>query len=254
MTSEVDSAAGLFAAYSEHKGWTQRFHVSPDETDYFKVECRGIPLKGRQVLEIGFGPGTFLAWAEGQGANISGAEIDPASVAAAKERGIPLIPADFEHVAHTYAERYDLIAGFDVFEHFPQDRITARLEACGVMLKPQGILLLRFPNAQSPFGQAPQHGDATHIIALSGAKIAQLAYGLPFRTLRYGNSARPAGRGPVKWMARALRYLAQDLIEGVIAALYTPSTPLGPVVTLVMQKTSDESEYQIRAPKTLRAK
>lgn len=236
MKSQAETLDALFQKYSAAKGWVTRFHVSDDESDAFRTELRGINLRGSRILEIGFGPGAFLAWAQAQGAHVVGVEIDPASIAAARERGIALLPPAFEGAAAANEAAFDVIAGFDVFEHFSFEQIQARLAACTTMLKPGGVLILRFPNAQSPFGQAPQHGDATHITALSGPKIKQMTHDLDIDIVRYTNAARPPGRGLVKRAARLVRYLAQDVVEGALNALYPPRTPLGPVVTIILQK------------------
>jgi 2-polyprenyl-3-methyl-5-hydroxy-6-metoxy-1,4-benzoquinol methylase len=228
--------AQLYTEYSALTDPRERFSPTSDEIEMFEKEFKNISLRGRALLEIGFGTGSLLAWAQQKGALICGCEVDPVSLDAAKVREIPTLPPDLASWAHQFHERYDVIAAFDVFEHFHLSELRQKLEACAIMLKPGGNLIARFPNAQSPFGQAPQHGDATHITPLSGAIIAQVSQGTGLRIVRYRNSARPSGRGFPKRVLRALRYFGQDAVELAIRSLYQPAPPMGPVVTIVAQK------------------
>lgn len=236
MNTKQPVLSDLFSNYSEAKGWAGRFKPSADEIDAFRIEFCGMQLAGSRFLEIGFGPGSLLAWAISKGARVSGVEIDPASVTAAREFGIDLLPHNFQNIASEYENEFDIIAAFDVFEHFTLDDISSRLGAIETMLKTGGLLILRFPNSQSPFGQSPQHGDATHLTSLSAGKFKQLIHGSSLSIIRYNSAARPRGRTPLLWFARSIRYLGQDLVEAVLSGLYPPRVPLSPVVTLVLRR------------------
>ena len=83
----VAAAADGYAGYEAWKGWTSYFAFDREEAEYFAGELRGIPLAGRSVLEIGFGTGSFLAWARAQGASVAGAEINERSLAEAARAG-----------------------------------------------------------------------------------------------------------------------------------------------------------------------
>ncbi|MFC5385279.1 class I SAM-dependent methyltransferase [Aquamicrobium segne] len=140
-------------------------------------------------------------------------EINPALLAAAAERGIELLDADFEQIADRHSSRFDTIVAFDVFEHFSLDEIVTRLQACEEMLKPGGHLLLRFPNAQSPFGLAPQHGDPTHRSCLSRSVFEQLIQKSRFEIVRYDHQFRARGRTPVVFLVRLVRHFLRDVIS-----------------------------------------
>lgn len=226
----------LFENYSETRHWSQRFQTSPDDAEAYEIEFRGLALSGRRFLEVGFGPGSLLAWARSKGANVAGIEVDPVSIAAAKAEGVCVLPAEIETIAAQYAGQFDVAAAFDVLEHLTLDNIMAHLRALEIMLKPGGYLILRFPNAQSPFGLAPLHGDATHQTPLSGDKFAQLIRGMEYSILHYGRAARPRGRNPLKWVVRSARYLGQDFLEGSISMLYPPPVPLSAVVSLRLRR------------------
>lgn len=226
----------VYQRYSQIKCWSGRFTFSEDEREYFELEFKGIDLKGRRVLEIGFGAGAFVAWAMTKGATVSGVEIDPDSLHAAQEYGLDTLSSDLEGIANQYQEVFDLIVALDVFEHFQLDDVFARVRALEVMLKRGGRAVLRFPNSQSPFGQAPQNGDVTHLTPLSGDKFRQIIHGSTLAVDRYGGAARIRGRRPIKWLGRTCRYLIQDLIDATLNFTYPPRKPLAPVVTLVLIK------------------
>lgn len=232
MTDAVDPYAG----YENWKGWHDLFRYTPDKADYFAGETRGMAVAGANLLEIGFGSGDFLQWARDRGANIAGTEINPALLKAAAERGVELLDADFERVADAHAGRFDTIVAFDVFEHFSLGEVTTRLRAAERMLKPGGHLVMRFPNAQSPFGLAPQHGDPTHRSYLSRSVFEQLIQGSAFEIARYGHQFRAKGRTPAVRLVRLARHLLRDLISACLNFVYTTRFPYDAVVVLVLRK------------------
>lgn len=101
---------------------------------------------GRRLFEVGCSYGGFLTVARARGWNASGLELAAIAAAAARKRG-------FQVVSDLLAESMDQleVGGFDavcmwhVVEHIP--------DAAGVLcdirrlLRPQGVLMLRTPNA-----------------------------------------------------------------------------------------------------------
>jgi 2-polyprenyl-3-methyl-5-hydroxy-6-metoxy-1,4-benzoquinol methylase len=129
-----------------------------------------------------------VAWLEDRGARISVTEISERSCAGAQARGLEVLPTDLPPVAGAHANQFDTIIAFDVFEHLDLNTVEAYLSACATMLKPGGRLLLRFPNAQSPFGLQPQAGDPTHKSQLSLSVLNLMNVSRPFRVTRYAAS------------------------------------------------------------------
>ncbi len=227
-------ASDLYRDYGDWKGWEQTFVCDEARADYYRGELAGIPLQGRRVLEIGFGDGAFLAWAEAQGAVIAGSEVNPTSIAAAKVRGVTLLPADFG--ARMRGGRFDLVVAFDVFEHLDLSAISDRLKVIEALLEPGGRLLLRYPNVQSPFGLSAQFGDATHLTGLSGAKIDQLCAATVLRTERYAAAYRPLGRGVLRPLLRRAKHGLRDGLGRAMNALYGLDLIWDPVVVQVLRK------------------
>lgn len=228
--------SSAYRGYESWKGWSKPFSFTAEDAAYFAGEMRGVAVADASVLEIGFGSGSFLAWAYGQGARVAGIEIIPVLLAAAESAGVPLLPPDFERTPEAHAACFDTIVAFDVFEHLSIDDIRSKLAGCEKLLRPGGHLVLRFPNAQSPFGLAPQHGDPTHKSYLSRSVFEQLIQGTPWRITRYAAAYRLGGRGLVKSIARRLRYAVRDLIGAALNFTYALFIPWDPVVVLVLQK------------------
>lgn len=233
---ESASGPGLYGAYAEWKGRAAPFRITPEQQAYFAGECRGVKIAYADVFEVGFGSGSFLAWARQAGARVAGCEIDPIAVAAASDFGVELLPPDFETVAGAHEQRFDTIVAFDVFEHLTLDEITRRLAAAEIMLRPGGHLMLRFPNAQSPFGLVPQNGDPTHKTALSRTVFELLIQRSAFAVERYGPSFRIGGGGLARMLVRPLRHLGRDVISAVLNAIYATDIPWDPVVVLILRK------------------
>jgi 2-polyprenyl-3-methyl-5-hydroxy-6-metoxy-1,4-benzoquinol methylase len=237
IARSAEPARDLYEGYEAWKSWTRPFEPTADEIAYFTGETRGMKIGGAELLEIGFGSGSFLAWAKGQGARIAGTEINPRLLEAARAYGVELLPPAFETVASNNTARFDTIAAFDVFEHFEIGDVAARLSACETMLKPGGHLVMRFPNGQSPFGLVCQNGDPTHKCALSRQVVEQLILGRGFTVQRYAPSYRIKNGSLPQRVVRMARYGARSTISAILNAIYGQTIPWDPVVVLVLRKT-----------------
>ena len=232
----VDEIASLYRRYDAWKEWSSFFEFDDEDAEYFYNETGRIPLSQKKVLEIGFGNGSFLAWARSRGALVTGIEINARSLKEAHRAEVELLSGDIKNTAIERNEWFDLIAAFDVLEHFDIDEITEYLCSLGKMLRPGGILILRFPNGQSPFGLLAQHGDATHKTMLSKDKIEQLSQNTGLSSVRYEGSYRIRGRWGAKWLCRACRSLAQSIIGFALNRIYACDIPWDSVVVMVMEK------------------
>lgn len=232
--------SSLYDSYEAWKGWDKPFTVTAEERDYFSGEMRGIRIKGTDLLEIGFGSGSFLAWAREQGARVAGTEINERLLAYARQNDVELLARDIENIASAHAGRFDTIIAFDVFEHFSLADVHMRLRAAEMLLKPGGHLVMRFPNAQSPFGLAPQNGDPTHLSALSRSIFEQLMQGTSFAVVRYRGSFRTPGRGITQRFVRSVRYAARNALAAALNFMFARvDFSWDPVVVLVLRKSDN---------------
>lgn len=231
------AATDPYAHYAEWKQWSGAFAPGDKESRYFAAELEGIPLRGRSVLEIGFGNGSFLAWARAQGAQVSGIEINEAMLEAAKRHGFQASKESLADLAGR-GEQYDLVAAFDVLEHWDTDELLRNFGLIRRLLREGGIFLARFPNGQSPFGRVFQHGDFSHKSTLSSYKIEYLATASRMAVVRVGNARRVAAHANL-FSAVKQRWLAwrRSRIERSLARLYgMPRLPLDPNLVAVLRK------------------
>ncbi|NQU56279.1 MAG: class I SAM-dependent methyltransferase [Rhodospirillales bacterium] len=131
-------------------------------------------------LEIGSGEGAFLAYLAARGVeNFHGIDHDPALVAVQPSE----VAAHFECAdvwqyldSASRAERtFERVLLFDVLEHFSPEEGFRLLSALKGVLAEEGKIVLKVPNASSPWGINYQFGDLTHKTAYNGESLRQLA-------------------------------------------------------------------------------
>jgi SAM-dependent methyltransferase len=223
-----------YLTYKAWKGWgpTQFLNCSEYEFHYFRKEFSTYAFRDRNVLEIGFGNGEFLAFAKSRGALLWGTEVIPELCELARLQGVTVLDLDLSDAAPEVVGRFDLIVAFDVFEHIAFDDLLVLLKRCALLLAPGGQLIARFPNGQSPFGRFYQHGDHTHRAWLSASIFEHLCTELPFE---FAGASRP--RSPIfgpfgKNVGRRLKLATQQALEWFIGKTYAIRVPLSPNVVV----------------------
>jgi SAM-dependent methyltransferase len=217
--------------YSKWKGWGavgQFGHLSPGESQYFGKELRDVRRHGRpihDVLEVGFGNGAFLSYCRERGWNVSGTELGPDMVSAGREAGFNVFPAD--ELARVPEKSVDLVAAFDVLEHIPSDEIVSFLIELSTKLRDGGMMLFRFPNADSWLGNAMQNGDPTHVSAIGYLKMAYFALQANLDIVKFRGATR---HGFATSFVNGVYSLVAGPIIAVIALLkrmlYFPGIPV----------------------------
>ncbi|MEO9634394.1 MAG: methyltransferase domain-containing protein [Parasphingorhabdus sp.] len=236
MGSDSQEAPANYQDYEVWKGWDKFFQTSAGQAAYYRRECDQLDLSGAQILEMGFGSGTFLNWARQQGASLSGTEVNPVLTKKAEENGVDVLPLDLASSVATCQAKFDAIFAFDVMEHLSMSQIDSTLDAFEALLKPGGRAILRFPNGRSPFGLPSQKGDPTHLVALSDKIFDAKLVGRDLKIVRYGGAARIAGQGIAKKIIYRIRYLVRDLISALLNFAYAMDMVWEPVVTIVLEK------------------
>lgn len=226
-----------YAGYAGWKGWQGRFAPSEREARYFAAEFAGSSLAGQRLLEIGFGNGSFLAWARAQGAQVRGLEHDQAMCEAGRRAGFDVANRTLGELVAD-GQEYDLIVAFDVLEHWDGAELVANFASLHALLAAGGRFIARFPNGHSPFGRIYQHGDFSHKSTLSTYKIEYLAQLSGLQVERIANACRVASRAGMlaalrqRWLA-----LQRRRIERKLARLYgTRRLPLDPNLVAVLRR------------------
>jgi len=208
--------------YLAWKDWreAQFGQCTPADTRYFDWHVQrafGAPKAALRVLELGFGNGSFLAWARQRGHSVVGVETSAPLVARAQAAGFAAHGSVDDVGADTH---FDLVAAFDVLEHVPADHTLALLKRLAQHLAPGGRMVLRFPNAESPFGQWYQHGDITHVNALGLSRLRQLAPASGLQVLHWGERLPWRQLPASQWPTAACYHLARRLFERALRKMY----------------------------------
>jgi SAM-dependent methyltransferase len=99
--------------------------------------------KGKRLLDVGAGIGTFLAHAQADGWEVTGTEISKSAIGIARERyGITLIEGQLEDIATE--GQFDLVTMWHVLEHLPSP--SHAVTHCRGLLKTGGLMVVAVPN------------------------------------------------------------------------------------------------------------
>lgn len=119
--------------------------ANPMDTIHVRELASNLELRGKRVLDVGFGPGQHLYHLQRLGAQVHGIDLDPDAVAFVRERlGIDTV-RQLNFFDLDMSERYDLILLHDLIEHplRPLDILRRARE----LLHPGGLMSIWTPNA-----------------------------------------------------------------------------------------------------------
>jgi 2-polyprenyl-3-methyl-5-hydroxy-6-metoxy-1,4-benzoquinol methylase len=227
-----------YESYIEWKNWRTDFSFSEAEDLYFEKELGKIVRPGQRIVEIGFGAGSFLAWAKHRGADVYGVELQEELVTAATKHGFVAVN-EIDGLLPHRQQGFDAVVALDVFEHLSVDEITPMLTSIEKLLKPAGILTIRVPNGCSPFGLGNQYGDATHQTVITPNKLSQLAYSTHLRVVDIRNEARVPNRKAISHrIAKCLQFAIRECISKAIARVYGYHGTLDQNMVIVLTNTA----------------
>lgn len=226
--------------YAEWKGWNRSSFGTCEPTDSYYLEREvfsRIP-PGGTLIDVGFGNGTLLAAAAKRGFYPIGVEANPELVAIAQSFGFQAIscitdlPKDFA----------DVVTLFDVLEHIHSDQQLQFIRTIRSHLKPDGLLIIRVPNGDSPFSLRSQNGDPTHVSWIGSIRLGWLARQAGYAVVSLGNPASALrGAGIARAGGRIIKFLMRRVIETIIGLAYFGRVfPLDDMLVAVLKK-SDSS-------------
>lgn len=232
------ATSDLYDQYEQWKNWDQTsfYKVDPAETGYLERELGTGSLVGKNVLELGFGNATKLAWLAARGATVYGTEVNESLVQRARAAGIQVLPTDFEHLAEHFSGRFEIVIAYDVFEHLTIDEVRHALATVSRILRPQGLLVARFPNGRSPLGRTHQYADHTHRSVLSDTIVEHLIRDLSMTLERKSDGYYPPHPTSARGLLAGSKYLVRKAVSRTIQSLYNVDAPIGPNIVLHVRK------------------
>ncbi len=102
----------------------------------------------RRLVDIGAGPGSFLAHAVSRGWQATGVEPSRQAASSCRDRGLDVVEAFFSEEIAREIGRVDAVHLMNMLEHVPDPR--AIIELAARMLAPGGALCVGVPNDYNP--------------------------------------------------------------------------------------------------------
>ncbi len=140
----AESLENRYYAYLRMQGYSS----SDALNDVLKVYLPHLKPFAR-VGDLGCGHGEFLTLLRAQGHTVSGVDVDPGMVAAARAAGFDVAQGDAVEWLNARPQSLDAIFSSNVVEHLPPETVRAWLGAALRALTPGGMVLFATPNPES---------------------------------------------------------------------------------------------------------
>jgi len=213
--------------YLKWKSWGKDLNfgkLKKQEESYYSAELRRTKREfssKSNILEIGFGNGSFLRYAKDKKWNIFGTEINEHLINAALESSFNVVHSD--NLKHFEENFFDLVVAFDVLEHIPQNNLPFFISEVKRILKKDGVFIARFPNGDSPFGLPLQNGDITHITTIGSGKVYSLATQCDMDVVFVGGTAQPLlVKHPFHFIHRLISLPIKKLLHLITNFIFFP--------------------------------
>ncbi len=160
------------------------------DREKWRFEKEIIPLidlpKTARILDIGCGSGSFLKALSDNGyEQFTGIDLSEEQVRLAHELGVKEVQqGDLVAFLESANEKFDLISGLDIIEHFTKNELVEVLKLIRIHLKPEGMALFRTPNLDAPMSSVYANGDFTHENYLNASSAQQLMLSCGFANVR----------------------------------------------------------------------
>jgi 2-polyprenyl-3-methyl-5-hydroxy-6-metoxy-1,4-benzoquinol methylase len=189
----------LYAAYATTHAGTSDIE---SQAAGFRRDIQGHLPQDRQVhiLDLGCGQGHYVRKLLALGfEHTRGIDVSPEQVHVAQASGLTQVSLGDYQESLGVAD-LDVVIATDFLEHLTRFEGLRALDRIKRSLRPGGILILRVPNAASPFGGALRYGDLTHESSFTAGSLRQLGAATGFAEVEL-NACPP----PVHGVKSALR-------------------------------------------------
>jgi len=150
----TDEKPTFLAHAGEDQVWAELAQV--DRLEIFEQK---LPLLRRRLLDIGSGPGFFLATAQTRGWQVKGIEPSRQAAAHARSLSVEVVEGFFNAQTAPTLGRFDVVHLNNVLEHIPDP--VALLTLARGLLDEGGLVCVNVPNDFSPFQLAARAAGGT---------------------------------------------------------------------------------------------
>ena len=142
--------------------------------------------KNIKILDIGCGIGSLIQAAKENGyKNIKGIDISHEQIEIANKLGVAeVIEGNLNEVFLNRSEKFDLICGMDIIEHFSKDELVELIFKIKEKLNEGGTIIFRTPNTDAPLSSVFANGDFTHECLLNKSSALQLMKSCGFSNIQ----------------------------------------------------------------------
>lgn len=181
------------------------------KTEEYSLKKEILPLlpqnKNCAILDIGCGFGSLIYMLKKNGyTNLKGIDLSAGQVKVAHEIGLNEVELqDLLPYLKNNPEKFDVITGLDIIEHFSKDELVEVLSSVKSALKPGGIAIFRTPNLDAPFATLYSNGDFTHENYLNFSSANQVLLTMGFTEIKVMNSLMES-KGFIKELVRKISW------------------------------------------------
>jgi SAM-dependent methyltransferase len=175
---------------------------------------------GARMADLGCGHGSFLYWLRERGfRELTGVDSSREQVLLARSMGFEIVEAEVIGWLEQQppASREALFA-IDFIEHVSKDDFMRLLQAGGRVLASKGRLILRYPNADSPFVGLNLFNDITHVWTYTTVCLQILASMHGFARCRFVDEGIGAIRDQ-RWLKVPVARLAALILRLLFQAV-----------------------------------
>ena len=164
--------------------------------------------RNSKVLDVACGSGNILSLLQIEGfTDLYGVDISQEQVNIAHQQFPQVICADAIEYLLQNPNKFSLITGFDILEHFNKDEAFQFLDAIYSALLPGGHLILQLPNGDSPLSGGVIYGDLTHEVTYTTVSLKHILLACGFGDVQF-QEHRP--------QPTSLKGVARFVVWGVI--------------------------------------
>ena len=217
MTDSAPSPGG----YEEYY-----LRVNPPTEANYRRKARGYErrfgaildrARPRYVLDLGCGTGLLCWTLARRGYDVTGVDLNPALLAAARSN-VPeanFVRSDAVAFAESCDRRFDVVFLLDLLEHIHRDRVVDLLAAVRTRVAPGGFVLVRTPNMNCLMAAGNFHVDWTHITAFTEGSLLHVARRAGFQRVEHCNQFRmQTFNGKVQAVCNAVVHRAVVWLQG----------------------------------------